>query len=330
MMQTPIKLFNDLLFPAGDGSLENLTEELLLCDGYQMCRQMISEGLIRSYPEDAVCRRMLSTYGVRAKNIEFTSANKHDNDLPIIGMAIDARGNPQILTGFTKRDLGMLGWHICRPVEYYAFDFGTQESKEDEFSEYNMCKDPGRHHAYVFWLAPNSPISNERVSSFTKEILSKYPKFYHVSLDRLRARINLAKNTGLIPQESEFGDFLYPPRNYLFSSEDAAARWVEDLLTTELGTTKLRNLRVVGNDVQRNNGNRTRAAPADDKFQSKNAWPLAVYEVDLRKLVDDGHPLRLYRDNNWADQPDAFFTMDHIPGEYLRDITDEFKGNTAK
>lgn len=307
-------------------ALERQVIEMSRCNNYTWVRKLVSEGLMRSYPETVLCKRIRDGFHNKVQNLEFTSKHKFDNDFPIVGFAVDAKSSPMSNDVYLKRDLGMMGWHICRPIETYEFDFGTDDAKNEPLSEYNICRKPGKQKARVIWVSATFPIVNERVESFTQKVLSEFPMFYHVSLDRLRARISSADvENGLIPQESEFGDFLYPPRNYIFSSKMAVLEWIRELLSgTIRNLVDMRNARRIGNDIQRNGGDRMNAKVAAPEYQKESEFPLAVYQVDLRKMVEDGHPLRLYRDNNWRDQPDAFFTMDHIPGEYLQDVTDEF------
>lgn len=313
---------NEELFSNREEELERRVEEIALINGYEQQRQLISEGLLRSFPEEMLCKRIASAYSGKVKNLQFVAIDKFDNDLPCVGIATDAKSNPKMFENLIKRELGVTGWFISEPPSFQQFEFDNETDRDNPLSKYGFCNNPGTQRAYIMWVKARFPISGDNVQAFTKKVLDSTPIFYHVSLERLNARIQLASGGGgLVPQESTKGAFLYPERNYVFGTKEAMIDWLNDVLGVNFRKTATNNLRRIGNEVQKNKGDRNRAPVADEQYQNLADWPITIYTVDLNRLVADGHPLRLYRDNNWPKSVSAYFTPDPIPQQYLNDVT---------
>ena len=251
---------------------------------------------------------------------------KFDNNLPCVGIAVDAKSNPQIFKAGIRRELNVCGWFESEPPQTYDFNFEVDPSS-NPLAKFGFCNQPGVQSAIVTWVKARYPIHTENVKEFTEKVLRSTKTFYHVSIERLMARIQSSNGAGgLIPRASKSGDFWYPERNYVFGSKSAMLNWINGLLGSEFENTVSRNLRRIGNDVRKKeaeNKERKDAKVADEKYQKFTDWPIAIYKVDLKRMVSDGRPLRLYRDNNWESQIPAYFTPDLIPQQYLHDITRE-------
>ena len=164
-------------------------------------------------------------------------------------------------------------------------------------------------------------------------MLQTHDKFYHVSFERLFAKIYSDKDAGgLVPQEGIVSPFLFPERIYLFGNLAEATNWIRVHLNSmpNLARTAYRSSRKIGNDVQKMRRkklrpNEVRLAP--EAYQKPELFPFSVFEVDLERAVADGNKVRLFRDNNFDPMTDSFFTDDQIPKQYLRDITSWFDGS---
>ena len=319
-----LEAINEELFSNEENELERRVEEIALINGYHQQRQLISEGLLRSFPAEVLCRRIAKAYSGKVQNVEFTTTNKFDNNLPCVGIAVDAKSNPQIFKTGIKRELDVSGWFESTPARIDDFDFEPTPSS-NPLAQFGFCHRPGVQKALIIWVKARYPIFTENVSAFTEKVLKSTKTFYHVSLERLMARIQPSNGTGgLIPQASNTGDYWYPERNYVFGSKSAMINWINQILGPDFEKTVSKNLRRIGNDVrmkEEEHKERKEAKVADEQYQNLTNWPITIYTADLKRMVSDGRRLRLYRDNNWESKIPAYFTPDPIPQQYLNDVT---------
>lgn len=216
-----LETISEELFSNKERELERRVEEIALINGYRQQRQLISEGLIRSYPAEVLCRRIAKAYSGKVQNVEFTMNGKFDNNLSCVGIAVDAKSNPQIFKTGIRRELNVCGWFESEPPQIYDFNFEADLSS-NPLAKFGFCNQPGVQSAIVTWVKARYPIHTENVKEFTEKVLRSTKTFYHVSLERLMARIQPANGTGgLIPRASKSGDFWYPERNYVFGSKSA-------------------------------------------------------------------------------------------------------------
>ncbi len=304
-------------------------------------RRLISEGIIKSYPAEFVSRKIseyLTDNGVQ--NISVISHAQHDNELPALQIAFPFSGDKKDEERFLlpiEKEIERYGWFYGQNRKRSPFPFAIEGEKNPKTvpEDYSRTATPGTFDSLVIFLKARYPISNSTVDTFTKKVLERHDKFYHVSFERLFAKIySNADASGLVPQEGIVSPFLFPERVYLFGNLAEANHWIRSHLSSmaNVARTAYRSSRKIGNDVQKMKAKKLQPSEvrlAPEEYQKPERFPFSVFEVDLKRAVADGNRVRLFRDNNFDPMADSFFTDDQIPKQYLRDITSWFDGTST-
>ena len=251
----------------------------------QRFAKLIEEGYFKSFSSEVVKKDVIKTLSVAGLT--------EDVDFEIVGE--DELSSPD----------------LCNDMEIFHLAFASKppktlvtkiESLLARDGWYLSATIPGED-SFTFICEPTFPISNDHVSGISRRLILKYKKFYHCTFRKYARRII---TNGLIPSFGGRSEFIHPERIYLFTNKSMAFKFGDVSLDDE--TERLLKRKVRGRD-------------APEKYQDDNEKDIVVFEVNLKKMLDDGNKINLYHDNRWDPSSPVFFTVNSIKPAYLSEIS---------
>lgn len=262
----------------------------------------LDEGLIKSYPEKhfVKCLKVALQTATDHEWIigyKFVRNNYKDVHSDFGYVTIQFILSPGYsLDDFEKKDLD-------HALSYCGWFVGYKSKKNIRFTD-------GVKTVHEWTFEPRFPTETSNMETFTKNVIAKYKKFYHVTFEKYQNRI---ETDGLVPISSKRKEFIHPDRVYLFTSKYCADLFAIYHLEDPKGIAHKLEIEIskIGKSGKL----------ADMKYQNldKN---LLIYEVDLETFPKTGKKLCLYHDNKTIESDDttisAVFTYNTIPAKYLK------------
>lgn len=249
--------------------------------------KMIEEGYFKSFPADVVKRDIIKTLTDNGlvKNVDF-----------------DIVGEDELCSPDLYNDMEI--FHLVfasKPSEVITKKIKLLLSRDGWYLSSTISENG----VLTFVCEPNFPINNERVLDFSRELVETYKKFYHCTFRKYARRIMV---NGLVPSFGGRSEFIHPERIYLFTDRTMAFRFGDVSLDDE--TKRLLKRKVHDRD-------------ALEKYQDSREMDVIVFEVDLKRMFNDGCKINLYHDNRWDPSSPVFFTVNSIKPTYLTEIKNE-------
>lgn len=267
--------------------------------------KMLDEGLIKSYPTDNFKAQLKRAFS-RAKEegtilgFKFLKSKSYsdmhsDRDLVAVQFALSKNASIEELEKeYLNRDLTLLGWYIGKRSDRIEYvNYGEElETK-------------------IFLFEPRYPLELEKAREFSKELIAKIKKFYHMTFEKYGAKI---EKNGLVPNFSDRKDFIYPERIYLWTNKSYAESFAAYHSTPGFFGGKEHR-----KDIEKFRVGNT-GEIANLKFQKKRQ-NLLIYEVDLEALEKSGKDIALFHDNRFGEKGkdvSAVFTYNTIPPNFVK------------
>lgn len=257
---------------------------------------LVAEGFFKSYPNDVVERTikdllnkerdLCGYFDIYPSSVADPSMHDKENDFQIITLATE-RFNNTLKEKISKK-LDLCGWYIS--------------------DTYREISDGGEHY-FATIIEPKYPNDAKNARLKSDKTIDKVKIFYHISFKKFENKI---LSNGLLPSISSRKQFYHPDRVYLFSDKDVAKEFVLFHKTTHLSFTNAMN--------KRKTKHGTNVIDADDRYQDKESKkePIVAFEVNLKKMKDDGREITIFHDNRFNEKDLAYFTQNYIPPKYLK------------
>ena len=245
---------------------------------------MIEEGYFKSFPTETVIKDLIRALGKTGLSN---------------GVDFDIITEDQLGQADLYNDLEIIRLIVVASATE-GVDFSIKPVlARDGWYLSTVVKEPN---VFTFICEPKFPISNDRVFEVSRKLISKYETFYHCTFRKYARKI---KTNGLVPSFGGRSEFAHPERIYLFTDMEVAFEFGGVSLDGETECILKRKVR---------------QHDAIQKYQDHHDMDVVVFEVDLKRLIDDGCKISLYHDNRWDATSPVFFTVNSIKPAYLTEI----------
>ena len=230
--------------------------------------ESLDEGLVKSYPEKHFIRCLKAALQKAVDSswiigYKFMQNDYKDPQSDFGYVTIQFILSPGYsIDDFESKD-------IAHALDYCGWFAGSKTKRSIRFKD-------GVKTVHEWTFEPRFPTETSNADKFTKDVIAKYSKLYHVTFEKFRQRI---ERDGLVPIASKRKDFEHPDRVYLFTSEQTALQFAKYHLENPKGVAHKIDIEL--SKIGRN-GNL-----ADMKYQQLDQ-DLLIYEVNLKSLAKSG------------------------------------------